>query len=198
MYNALLIVVRREEMSRGTKKRIADALRELMSSAPMQKITVKQLVDKAEITRQGFYYHFQDVYSVLEWDVQYHFRELMKYNPDKSCVQWIMDVLREIRRDHAFYRKAVNAIGYDTVILHCIPVSHPYVCAHIFGAPQPPEDFSEDELYALRLIEKMLCSHLLKLTTQRADIDIEQSYNRLVAMLSMCRKPNDTAHEGSI
>lgn len=198
MYNALLIVVRREGMSRGTKKRIADALRELMSSAPMQKITVKQLVDKAEITRQGFYYHFQDVYSVLEWDVQYNFRELMKYNPDKSCVQWIMDVLREIRRDHAFYRKAVNAIGYDTVILHCIPVSHPYVCAHIFGAPQPPEDFSEDELYALRLIEKMLCSHLLKLTTQRADIDIEQSYNRLVATLSMCRKPNDAAHEGGI
>ncbi len=198
MYKALLIVVRREGMSRGTKKRIADALRELMSTAPMQKITVKQLVDKAEITRQGFYYHFQDVYSVLEWDVQYHFRELMKYNPDKSCVQWIMDVLREIRRDHAFYRKAVNAIGYDTVILHCIPVSHPYVCSHIFGAPQPPEDFSEDELYALRLIEKMLCSHLLKLTTQRTDIDIEQSYNRLVAMLSMCRKPNDAADEGGI
>ncbi len=184
-------------MSRGTKRRIAEALRELMATTSMQKITVKQLVDRAEITRQGFYYHFQDVYSVLEWDVQYHFRDLMKYDPGKSCVQWIMDVLSEIRRDHAFYRKAVNAIGYDTVILHCIPVSHPYVCSHIFGSPQPPDDFSEDELYALRLIEKMLCSHLLKLTTQRTDIDIEQSYKRLTAMLSMCRKPEDGSQGGA-
>lgn len=187
----MLIVVRRGRMSRGTKRKIADALRELMATTPIQKITVKQLVDKTEITRQGFYYHFQDVYSVLEWDVQYHFRDLMKYNPDKSCVQWIMDVLSEIQRDHCFYRKAVKAIGYDTVILHCIPVSHPYVCTHIFGSPQPPENFGEDELYALGLIEKMLCSHLLKLTTQRADIDIEQSYKRLTAMLSMCRHPGD-------
>lgn len=180
-------------MSRGTKRRIAEALRELMATTAMHKITVKQLVDRAEISRQGFYYHFQDVYSVLEWDVQYHFRVLMKYDPDKSCVQWIMDVLSEIQRDHAFYRKAVRAIGHDTVILHCIPVSHPYVCSHIFGSPKPPDDFSEDELYALQLIEKMLCSHLLKLATQRTDIDIEQSYKRLAAMLSMCRKPVDDA-----
>ena len=195
MYTALLTVVGRDVMSRGAKRRIAKALRELMATTPIQKITVRQLVDKAEITRQGFYYHFQDIYSVLEWDIQYHFGDLMKYNPDKSCIQWIRDVLCEIQRDHHFYRKAVKSIGYDTVILHCIPVSHPYVCAYIFGSPQPPENFSEYELYALGIIEKMLCAHLLELTTQRADIDIEQSYKRLTAMLSMHRHLSSRAYD---
>lgn len=180
-------------MSKGTKERIANALRELMAHTSIEKITVKQIVDKANITRQGFYYHFQDVYSVLEWDVQYNFRELIVYNPDKSCAEWIMDVLREIQRDHAFYRKAVKAIGYDTVILHCIPVSHPYICKNLFGTPQPPENFSEAEQYALDLIERLVCSHLLKLTTQRSDIDLERSYQRMEAIMSMRKRLVESA-----
>ena len=63
----------REEMSGGriaetaTRERIAEALLELMKKKNIDKITVKDVVDHCNITRQTFYYHYQDMMDVFEW-----------------------------------------------------------------------------------------------------------------------------------
>ena len=50
-----------------TKKAIAFALKDLLSEKPLDKITINDIAEKAEINRQTFYYHFDDVYDLLEW-----------------------------------------------------------------------------------------------------------------------------------
>lgn len=49
------------------KARIAAALNELLKHKDLDKITVKELVDTCKISRQSFYYHFQDIMDVVEW-----------------------------------------------------------------------------------------------------------------------------------
>lgn len=49
------------------KARIADTLNELLKHKELDKITVKELVDTCNISRQTFYYHFQDIMDVVEW-----------------------------------------------------------------------------------------------------------------------------------
>lgn len=49
-----------------TKERIAEALTELMEKKNIDKITVKDVVDYCHITRQAFYYHYQDLMDVFE------------------------------------------------------------------------------------------------------------------------------------
>lgn len=49
------------------KARIADTLNELLEHKELDKITVKELVDACNISRQSFYYHFQDIMEVVEW-----------------------------------------------------------------------------------------------------------------------------------
>lgn len=53
-----------------TKKALAASLKQRMSSVPLNKITVKQLVDDCGLNRQTFYYHFQDIYELLGWIYQ--------------------------------------------------------------------------------------------------------------------------------
>ena len=43
------------------------ALRQLMLERPLKKITVQDLMDRTQMKRQTFYYHFQDIYDVLVW-----------------------------------------------------------------------------------------------------------------------------------
>ena len=45
----------------NTKLKIARALRELMCQRPLSKITVQDLMESAQMKRQSFYYHFQDI-----------------------------------------------------------------------------------------------------------------------------------------
>lgn len=49
------------------KETIADAFMALAKQKSIDKITVKDLVDYCGISRQSFYYHFQDILEVIEW-----------------------------------------------------------------------------------------------------------------------------------
>ena len=54
-------------MSSSTKEALAAALKQMMTVKPMDKITIKDLVEICGVNRQTFYYHFEDVYDLLEW-----------------------------------------------------------------------------------------------------------------------------------
>ena len=49
---------------------IADAFVSLAQRKNVDKITVKDLVEACGISRQTFYYHFQDILEVIEWSMQ--------------------------------------------------------------------------------------------------------------------------------
>ena len=54
-------------MSNMTKRALAFSLKKLLAQSPLDKITVQNIVDDAEVSRKTFYYHFQDIYDLLEW-----------------------------------------------------------------------------------------------------------------------------------
>lgn len=49
------------------KSKIADVLNDMLKHKNLDKITVKELVDACNISRQSFYYHFRDIMDVVEW-----------------------------------------------------------------------------------------------------------------------------------
>lgn len=49
-----------------TKQAIADAFIRLLNQYPLEKITVKNIVETCGINRNTFYYHYQDIYALLE------------------------------------------------------------------------------------------------------------------------------------
>ncbi len=54
-------------MASSTKEALGNALKKMLSVKPIDKITVKDLVEECGVNRQTFYYHFDDVYDLLEW-----------------------------------------------------------------------------------------------------------------------------------
>ena len=54
-------------MAVDMKQMIAETLTGLLERKSVDKVTVKELVDACGISRQAFYYHFQDIMEVIEW-----------------------------------------------------------------------------------------------------------------------------------
>lgn len=52
------------------KVMISAAFEQLSKTKHIDKITVKDLVEACGISRQAFYYHFQDILEVMEWSVR--------------------------------------------------------------------------------------------------------------------------------
>lgn len=48
-------------------EKLAESFKELACQMPIEKITIKQITDKAGVIRPTFYNHFEDKYRLLEW-----------------------------------------------------------------------------------------------------------------------------------
>ena len=59
--------MKHELNSQNTKQMLCDALIELSAKKAFSKITVSEIVNLCNVNRKTFYYHFEDVYDLLEW-----------------------------------------------------------------------------------------------------------------------------------
>ncbi len=54
-------------MHNDTKEVLANALIDILQKRPIDKITVKDIVEECGLTRQTFYNYFYDIYELVEW-----------------------------------------------------------------------------------------------------------------------------------
>ncbi|HZJ87793.1 MAG TPA: TetR/AcrR family transcriptional regulator C-terminal domain-containing protein [Sphaerochaeta sp.] len=73
-------------MALSTKQQLAQSLKELMAEKPLDKITVKEIVARCGVNRQTFYYHFRDIYNLLDWFFEEEGKVFMRRYPDATFV----------------------------------------------------------------------------------------------------------------
>ena len=56
-----------KQMQVDVKESIAQAAKYLVIKKGVKKLTVKDIVDECHITRQAFYYHFEDIPALFRW-----------------------------------------------------------------------------------------------------------------------------------
>ena len=90
-------------MPADMKETIAEAARKLLTEDKVKKLTVKDIVEECHITRQTFYYHFEDIPHMLEWIMERESEKLRENFPDTSMNE---DNFRY------FFRLALNALPH--------------------------------------------------------------------------------------
>jgi len=81
-----------------TKRSLTNAFIEIRSKKPLERITVKELCEKAEISKATFYLHYHDIYDLSDQMQQKTIREILSHvqnteemltNPRKSSKEMI-------------------------------------------------------------------------------------------------------------
>lgn len=54
-------------MSNITKQALEASLKRLLLQKPLTKITIADITEDCGVSRMTFYYHFQDIYDLVEW-----------------------------------------------------------------------------------------------------------------------------------
>ena len=54
-------------MSQVTKRALEASLKNLLLQKPLSKITISDITEDCGINRMTFYYHFKDIYDLVEW-----------------------------------------------------------------------------------------------------------------------------------
>jgi probable dihydroxyacetone kinase regulator len=54
-------------MSQTTKRALEESLKRMLLKKPLDKITIADIAEDCGISRMTFYYHFKDIYDLVEW-----------------------------------------------------------------------------------------------------------------------------------
>lgn len=54
-------------MSQITKRALEESLKKMLLKKPVNKITISDITEDCGINRMTFYYHFKDLYDLVEW-----------------------------------------------------------------------------------------------------------------------------------
>ena len=64
------------------------------------KITVKSLIEACHISRQTFYYHFQDIMDVLEWSVRQQTQQLVEKSRQAENLRAVLEIFISFTVDY--------------------------------------------------------------------------------------------------
>ena len=105
-------------MSEITKKALAQALKELLSKKELSKITIKNITDYCGVNRQTFYYHFKDVYDLIEWI--YTSEVIDEIKDDDTYESWqqgFLFIFNYILKNKNFVLNTYNSISREFVMM---------------------------------------------------------------------------------
>ncbi len=54
-------------MSQTTKRALEESLKRMLLKKPLDKVTISDIAEDCGINRMTFYYHFKDIYDLVDW-----------------------------------------------------------------------------------------------------------------------------------
>lgn len=97
-----------------TEVLLGETLKKLMSTEPLDKITVKKLTDVCGINRQTFYYHYRDIFDLLTWI--YLNESISGLEEVKSWREALRMFLDYILRNARFTQNTLSSAGRELFI----------------------------------------------------------------------------------
>ena len=83
-------------MAEDIREVIAEAARTLLMDKKRKKLTVKDIVEECGITRQAFYYHFEDIPDMIRWSLEQNVERLvgqcLAQGDMESCIRYSLVV----------------------------------------------------------------------------------------------------------
>ena len=103
-------------MSGFTKEIIAKTFTELLDEKPMSKITVKDIVERCGVNRNTFYYHFKDIYDLVDWILMEDAAKTMEGRQSfDTWTEAFLDILHQIRDNKALVLNVYRSVGREQV-----------------------------------------------------------------------------------
>lgn len=103
-------------MSQVTKRALEQSLKNLLLKKPLNKITINDITDDCGINRMTFYYHFKDIYDLVEWSFHEDARRALDNKKDyDTWQQGFLQIFEAVRENKPFVMNVYRCIHQEQV-----------------------------------------------------------------------------------
>ena len=110
-------------MSQVTKRALEQSLKNLLLKKPLTKITVGDITEDCGINRMTFYYHFKDIYDLVEWscleDAKRALEEKKTYD---TWQQGFLQIFKAVQENKPFILNVYRCVHREQVEKYLQPL----------------------------------------------------------------------------
>ena len=110
-------------MSQVTKRALEQSLKNLLLKKPLTKITVGDITDDCGINLMTFYYHFKDIYDLVEWscleDAKMALEEKKTYD---TWQQGLLQIFKAVQENKPFILNVYRCVHREQVEKYLQPL----------------------------------------------------------------------------
>ena len=113
--------------SDATRLKLAESMKELMRTTPLDKMTVTDIVENCDVSRQSFYRLFQDKYDLVNWYFEILANQSFK-RMGKECTlrEGLIRKFQFIEQEQLFFQQAFSSLDSNSLI------HYDYTCIYAF------------------------------------------------------------------
>lgn len=110
-------------MSQVTKRALEQSLKNLLLKKPLTKITVSDIADDCGINRMTFYYHFKDIYDLVEWScLEDAKRALDEKKTYDTWQQGLLQIFEAVQQNKPFILNVYRCVHREQVEKYLQPL----------------------------------------------------------------------------
>lgn len=103
-------------MANKTKQALAESLKRLLTTKPLNKITITDITEDCAISRMTFYYHFRDIYDLIEWIcMDEGGRAIGSCKDYDTWEEGFQSVCRSVLKNRSFVEAVYRSIRHDQI-----------------------------------------------------------------------------------
>lgn len=110
-------------MSQITKHALEASLKNLLLQKPLNKITIQDITDDCGINRMTFYYHFKDIYDLVEWSCEEDARKALEGKKTyDTWQQGFLQIFEEVLENKQFVMNVYRCVHREQVEKYLKPL----------------------------------------------------------------------------
>ena len=110
-------------VSQITKRALEQSLKNLLLQKPLTKITINDIAEDCGINRMTFYYHFKDIYDLVEWSCMEDARKALEEKDTyDTWQQGFLQIFEAMRKNKPFIMNVYRCVHREQVETYLRPL----------------------------------------------------------------------------
>ena len=103
-------------MAQTTKRALEASLKKLLLRKPLNKITINDITEDCGVNRMTFYYHFKDIYDLVDWILVEDATEALEGHQDfETWSEALLDALQRIQDNRVLVLNVYRSVSREQV-----------------------------------------------------------------------------------
>ena len=103
-------------MSQTTKRALEASLKKLLLQKPLNKITINDITEDCGVNRMTFYYHFKDIYDLVDWIMVEDAAKALEEKPTfDTWSEAYLDLLRQVQENKVLVMNVYRSMSREQV-----------------------------------------------------------------------------------